>query len=307
MILHTMKLKYFGLILCFVLSYPSLGQDKIDSLKVITYNIWNGFAKGGDDQRRDRFVEWVKQRDPDVLALQELVGFDQEALEQLAKEIGHDHSVILKEKGYPTGITSKAPIQLKEKFLEGMWHGLLHVQTFGIDFLVVHLSPSERVFRMNEAELIIDRISRLSESTQLVVLGDFNAHSPLDSEFDRMFPAILQRTLQSASSDGAQNKNLIDGRIDYAVMSRFLGIPLLDVCELQYVPLESRRTFPAVGAKDSWLFEDDNQQQMRMRIDFILVNQKLASKCVSAIIHNQQENWYISDHYPVESDFIFTQ
>lgn len=283
---------------------PSSAQSDQDSLRVITYNIWNGFENGGDDHRRDRFVKWIKQRDPDVLALQELVGFNQEKLMQLAREIGHDHAVILKEKGYPTGITSKAPIKLKEKLLEGMWHGLLHVRTFGIDFLVVHLSPSERIFRMKEAAIIGDRINNLPDSTRLVVLGDFNAHSPLDSEFDRMYPAALQRMLQSNAYAEAGNKNLLGDRLDYAVMSKFLGIPLMDVCQLEYVPLASRRTFPAVGAKDSWLFEDNNQEKMRVRIDFILVNQAMASKCVSATIHNQPDNWFISDHYPVESDFL---
>ena len=295
---------FLGCVMCFVYWLPTSAQSNIDTLRVITYNIWNGFEKGGDGQRRDRFVKWVKQRDPDVMALQELVGFDQGELVQLAREIGHDHAVILKEGGYPTGITSKAPIQLKEKLVEGMWHGLLHAKTFGIDFLVVHLSPSERIFRMKEATTISDRIHALPDSTRLIVLGDFNAHSPLDSEFDRMFPAFLQRMLQSTSNNGGQNKNLIGDRFDYAVMSKFLGLPLMDVCQLKYIPLESRRTFPAVGTKDSWLFEDNNQEQMRVRIDFIMVNQMMASKCVTAVIHNEHENWFISDHYPVESDFV---
>ena len=39
------------------------------------------------------------------------------------------------------GLTSEFPIHLKEKIFEVMYHGTLHCQTAGIDFLVVDLHP----------------------------------------------------------------------------------------------------------------------------------------------------------------------
>lgn len=71
---------------------------------------------------------WLKEVDADVIGFQELNNFTAEELKVWAKEIGHEYSVLLKEDGYPIGITSKQPIQLKTKMLGGLWHGMLHVK-----------------------------------------------------------------------------------------------------------------------------------------------------------------------------------
>jgi exodeoxyribonuclease-3 len=41
------------------------------------------------------FVKWVKQMDPDVLALQEVTGFTQASLEKLAESYGHSYALLL--------------------------------------------------------------------------------------------------------------------------------------------------------------------------------------------------------------------
>ena len=118
-----------------------LGYTQEASMKLISYNIWNGFDWGKDSIRHQAFLDWATAQNPDVLALQELCGYTPEKLSADAQQWGHPYSVLLKTEGYPVGITSKEPIQLKGKHLEGLWHGMLHVATYGIDFYVVHLSP----------------------------------------------------------------------------------------------------------------------------------------------------------------------
>ena len=87
------------------------------TLKVITYNIWNGFDWGKDVDRKEKLVTWVKAQNPDVMALQELCGYTQEQLLIDAKKWGHNYAQILKTTGYSVGITSKEPIEVKEKII----------------------------------------------------------------------------------------------------------------------------------------------------------------------------------------------
>lgn len=147
------------------------GHEKI---RIISYNIFNGFDWGKDTDRQERFVNWIRQQDPEILALQELCGFTQERLSALAKQWGHPYAVIVKENGYPVGITSKKPIDVKQKMLEHCGHGLLHVKTYGLDVLVTHLNPGNTNQRRQEAETITAYIKEHALDTCLL-MGDMNA------------------------------------------------------------------------------------------------------------------------------------
>ena len=152
------------------------------TLKIISYNIWNGFDWGKDNDRKSKFVSWVNTQAPDIIALQELCGYTQEQLLEDAKKWGHSYAKIVKTTGYPVGITSIKPIEVKEKILEGMHHGALHCETAGIDFVVIHFSPFSYKKRHEEAKIILDKLSKLSkEQNKYIVLGDFNALSPFDA------------------------------------------------------------------------------------------------------------------------------
>ena len=126
-------------------------KPNFEKVQIISYNIFNGFDWGKDTERKERFIDWVKSRDPEVLAMQELCGFTQESLTELAREWGHEYAVIVKEDGYPVGLTSKEPIVVKNKIIENCGHGLLHVETYGLDFLVTHLNSSDTKARHKEA------------------------------------------------------------------------------------------------------------------------------------------------------------
>ena len=61
---------------------------------------------------------------------------------------------ILKEKGFPVGLTANSEITVIEKGLDEMWHAYLHCKVKGMHIFVVHLSPSQHAFRMKEAKLL---------------------------------------------------------------------------------------------------------------------------------------------------------
>ena len=277
------------------------GAQTPENLKVISYNIWNGFDWGKDEERRGKLVEWVKSQNPDVVALQELCGYTESKLLEDAKKWGHEYVVILKEDGYPVGLTSSKPIQLKEKVREGLWHGMLHCRTWGVDFFVVHLSPADRAFRVREAAIITEKVKTASDlNPYYVVLGDFNAHSPFDGDLDKQHPKQLARTRLSDQKN-EKHENLLDGEHDYGVISKFLSLPLIDVCQ-RYVSTPNRFTFPAPALVGVWQTSKEVKEN-KHRLDYILVSPQLAKKSTGAGVHNGSDTGPLADHYPVSASF----
>ena len=300
------KLILFSLTFCFS---SHLLNAQNDTIKVLSYNILNGFDWGKDLERKKNMTTWLKEIDADVIGFQELNDFTDEDLEIWAKELGHDYSVLLKENGYPIGIISKNPIQLETKMMGGLWHGMLHVETYGIDFIVVHLSPHDWKFRRREAEIICDYTEKSifnNPDKKLMILGDFNAHSPYDANFDTKNPIALKRSQISDSlrmvNNGPQAyQTLRDGTIDYSVISRFLSLPLIDVVQ-KHTSDEERNSFPThvVGKELSRL----DFEKYKRRIDYILVSPNLSNSLIGAKVLNQGAPDTLSDHYPVLASFL---
>lgn len=290
-------------LLMLILITANLSAQKDSTLTVMTYNIWNGYDYGKDKERERQAITFIQSQNPDVVALQELVGFTAESLKEFARSYGHEYSVILKEKGYPVGLTSNKPIHLKTKMLAGLWHGMLHARTHNIDFLVVHLSPADVEFRQREARIITQYMKgALGDEENYIVLGDFNAHSPFDASLDEQRPELLKRK-QASDSTNTKRQNLLDNHHDYSVMSQFMGYPLIDVSK-RYVSDENRFSFPAPILVGIWR-EPGEIVPTRVRIDYIMTSRRLARHTTSARIINSGIVDKLSDHYPVVSEFAF--
>ena len=274
------------------------GQSQI---KVMTYNVLTGLDWNQDSTRGSELINWVNKHNPDVLALQEMNGFNPERLAKFAEKWGHSYSAIVKNEGYPVAITSNKPILVKERLLEGLWHGMLHVETHGIDFFVVHLSPADWQYRKKEALIISEKIEAHKDNQdKYIVLGDFNAHSPMDVEFNRKYPYQLER-YRAGDAKNDRHQNLHNGEYDYSVLSVFLSLSLIDVCD-KYVPMKDRTTCPTPLNVPRWLTAEE-MEKTKHRIDFILTSPEMALKCTGAWIFNSKENHYLSDHYPVMAEF----
>ncbi|PHN03779.1 endonuclease/exonuclease/phosphatase family protein [Flavilitoribacter nigricans] len=292
-----------SLLLLFLLTagyWQLQGQEIPSPLRVISYNIWNGFDWGKDSLRHQKFLDWTTFQKPDILALQELCGYTQGRLEQDARSWGHEHALILKEDGYPVGITSRWPIKLIGKYREGMWHGVLHVQTAGMDIFVVHLSPADWQFRKREAGSIAGKLDSLSTDHYLV-LGDFNAHSPMDADLDRDRKALLAK-YKAGDARSEKHQNLRHGYWDYTTLSTFLRQGLTDL-SMPFITPAERYSFPTPALTNIWQTASEIPRN-RERIDFILASPELAKRCVYSRILNGPETAELSDHYPVVADFI---
>ncbi|TXE14485.1 endonuclease/exonuclease/phosphatase family protein [Algoriphagus aquimarinus] len=284
----------------FILGFSLSGfaQDEIKSLKVMTYNIWNGFDWGKDTARNENLIQWVKEQNPDVLAVQELCGYDEEKLRKDAAKWGHPYVQILKEKDYPTALTSKKPIELIEKNVDNFWHGLLHVKTFGIDFFVVHLSPADSDTRLREAKQIKSRIQEL-QSDSYIILGDFNTQSPFDAYWLESKKELKAGML---ARQNEEYSNLRLGEFDYAPMAEFLSIPAIDL-SLGKADLEESFTFPTPALIGLYDQTHETILQSRVRIDYILASPTLAQTCSYVKIFNHGAAEKLSDHFPVMAEF----
>ncbi len=290
-------MKRILLILCCCLCFSAQAQKT--NLKVISYNIWNGFDFGKDIERHDRTIDWLISKAPDVVALQELCGYNQEKLLEDAIKWGHNYAIILKDECHSVGLTSSEPIVLKAKVRDDLWHGMLHCKTFGIDFFVVHLSPKDYDFRVKESTIIKVNVDEL-ESNSYMVLGDFNAQSPFDGDRDFNFPEALSNKVQSDEQNEKYN-TLIDEEFDYSVMSTFLSIPLIDIAQ-KYVSAKDRFTVPTKARREQYR-SDAALEKDRRRIDFIMVSRELAKHCTNAWIFNKEDTSLLSDHYPIMAEF----
>ncbi|WP_167618920.1 endonuclease/exonuclease/phosphatase family protein [Maribellus sediminis] len=295
--------RFVMLLVVLVLPLFVYSQKNEQHLRVMTYNIWNGFEWGKDETRRMNLQHWVDEQQPDVVALQELCDYTPGKLAEDAKSWGHKYSVLLKKTGYSVGLISKYPIEVKEKIIKGMHHGALHCSTNGIDFLVVHLHPGSINRRREEKEILLAKLEEIkTENTKYIVLGDFNANSPFDADLYGPNGDLLTYMRKSNEGNGLDG-NIDNGDLDYSVISSFLSFPLYDVTRKYTSGIQDRGSFPSMVLAP--LNNETHEQLLSRleRIDYILVSPELESKCVNAKVCNGEENWFLSDHYPVIADF----
>lgn len=290
------------LLLLTLFSFNAFGQGKEkQTIKIISYNIWNGFEK--DASRQARFTEWMNRQKPDIVALEELVGIDEKGLSELAASYGHPYVAIVKEEGYPVGLTSRRPIDVVKKQVEGFWHGMLHAQTYGLDVIVTHLSPFEWKYRLKEAKTITQYICD-NHLDACLVMGDLNAYSPFDAE-EVETHTELRKNMLGWDKSHPEYGNMRGEQFDYSVLSQFLSIGFADPVKM-FVPANRRMSYPAATLYE-WQWGDPRLKMLGERLDYILVSPALAPLCVDASVHNGKDLEGISDHYPVSLIFELPQ
>lgn len=252
-----------------------------ETLRYINYNILEGMKldKAADF---DNFVEWVKEQDPDMMALCECNHFTEESLTALAQRYGHPYAVLCKETGYPVGLTSKYPIELRNRLLEDvpLWHGALHLRIKEINIVVLHLYPfgtypngqgaagTGDTYRNTEIECILDSTIRRYPAEPLWIMsGDFNSYSPKDAD---------------AMPAGSY----------FATHSIVLGSGYRDA--LRDYHTRFYHTVPTVYSGDGGT---------QRRIDYIYASQSVLREIVSSRVIYDQFTDNHSDHYPVMIEF----
>jgi len=260
--------------------------------RVVTWNVLRGFL---DRTQTEPARAWLRAQSPDVVALQEVNGFTASKLAAVSAGWGHPHAVMAKEHGYPVALTSRTPIEVVERRLEGMHHGYLHARTAGLDIVVVHLHPGSWEFRRREVAVLAPKIRRLvDEGRAVVVLGDFNAHHPLDcAHLDAQAPLLARR---------AEGRNLIGERtFDYGVLARFAAAGVVDAAYHALGEAAARSgTFPTRLLQHA---RDEAQQAGFLeRIDFVLLSPDALARLGHVDMPRGAPLDEVSDHYPVVVD-----
>ena len=271
------------------------------SLNVLNYNVFKGFRGGSSFEKA---VAWINAVEPDILALQELVGWNEQRLQTTAARWGHKYAVTLKQGGYNVGLTSNKPIQVIERRLKGFWHGCLHCRTHGVDVIVTHLWPGSIAGQVREAAFIRDRVAKLhKEGRQVILMGDFNAHSAADKAMlDRQEPLIKHRSSGKKPSPFIKN-----GKFIYDVMDTIMQAPLEDMVRKTFDKAHPNATYGELlqlGSFPTLVLNHSNtvetQRGLLERIDFILTTPELSRFCKEAkVFRTPAVLEEISDHYPV--------
>lgn len=261
------------------------------NFRIITHNVWYGFTKV--PERKKSWIAWMKELYPDVVSLQELNGYTPEKLAEDAQSYGHIYSVLLKEEGFSTGITSLHPIEDIERTVEGFHHGLLRVRIEQIYFYVIHLHPSNWETRKREINHILKNIEGLPADSKVILAGDFNTFSPLDSIYylhGRLEPFFNERDLLY------REKNLNKGELDYSVIQELLDFGFIDLeASLRNSSYRFPGSFPT-------LVEKEGEHGDQRRLDYIFSSENLANRVTKAEIITSETALSLSDHLPVIVD-----
>ena len=257
------------------------GCTAAEPVRVLSWNVLVGFQtyqQEGDPwpegtTRQQLAFAFLEEVQADIIGWQELNGWTPEGLRQATTPLGLTHGVLLKERSYDLGLSSRWPIEVVQRHLQGMHHGLLHARTNGIDVFVVHFSPSRHEHRLQEIVQVMERVEPLLKAKRpVLVMGDFNAATGQD---DALF-----------GDTGMDWWN----RWKYPVDED--GRPVTDVLQ---------RALDG-GLVDLWVQQrpaDTPQFQARPRIDFILASPGLAAQCLDAQWFDTPRHHVMSDHPPV--------
>ena len=279
---NQLKMMKRTLILFAALFFSSSLVLAQNDMRVLSYNILEGM-KLDTTKGKQQFVQWVKDQDPDIFAIQETNKFTAESLAALAKSYGHDYSVLVKEKGYPTALTSRFPITDVQKINDGITHGYITAKVNGYNIVVLHLNPHHYDIRRKEMAAILAKIKENKATKKLIVMGDFNSNSPLDKA--NYADGQLVKRLKEAKLKYAFHNNLVNGEeIDFEVQGSILDFGLVDIIKhlADSDPINAKEINPA-----------------KHRIDYIYVSKDLKSKVVRGKFIRDEFTKKFSDHLPI--------
>ncbi|NND05275.1 MAG: hypothetical protein HKN87_02755 [Saprospiraceae bacterium] len=257
-------------------------------MRVITYNVWYGFTKV--PERKSIWLQWMQDQAPDVVSLQELNGYTPDRLQADAATWEHPYTALLKEDGFPTGITSRYPIEELKRFRDGFHHGAIRARIQGIYFYVIHLHPSNWQVRHHEIDALLKDMSGLKQDAKIILAGDFNTLSHADSAFyrhGRLEPFFAARDKAYAEH------NLNAGKLDYQVTHKVSAAHLIDSEHyLRKADYRFTGTFPTQ-------IEKEGEHGDQRRLDYIYISKNLKDKLTKAVIISDHTTQRLSDHLPV--------
>lgn len=281
------RLKHILILIPLLYSLEGVGQEKI---KILSYNVLYGLQK--DSTNIERYKTLVRDLDPDIVATQEMNGWTQKTLEELAKSYGHPYALQSKEDGFPVSLTAKTPLVNFKKVTENMWHAYIYAKVKGIHIFVIHFSPFSFQKRLEEVENILAQAQALPQHEPILIMGDFNSFDESDNPH---YGENVLAAMKVQEEKQARVRNLNQGQIDYSVLGKLKEAGFKDTYKL----LNQEFTGSVPTYKSGQGEIKDSNAGTPKRIDFLWCNPAAAPLVTKSIVLKNELSHIISDHYPV--------
>ncbi|MFC3505368.1 endonuclease/exonuclease/phosphatase family protein [Micromonospora krabiensis] len=258
-------------------------------LRVMTWNIRTGGRDRGGADRRAAVAEVVAAQQPDVLALQELRGFDERVLADFSAPLGLRPHLARSCLGQPVAVLVRPPLRtlragpLRRPFHHAAARVVLATDAGPLTVLGTHLNPYSGGWRRVEVDWLARAVRRAPGPLTLLG-GDLNSLDPgtdHSARLDGLPPAYRRRHQRR------------DGRtVDTRAVAVLLDAGLVDLHRAANGPDEGL-TVPTRhgGAEFSG-----------MRLDYLLGTPALAERLLGCRVVRGGTAEFASDHYPLVAD-----
>lgn len=293
----------FIILFCSIAAVQLYAQKK--TLKLISYNVYWGMRQDSTENK-SKFAEWIRQQDPDILALQEMNGFTADTYEfapkganpnnlrKLAESYGHPYVVIVREPSadgsvsFPVAITSKYPIVNVLRVLDNNIHGFIEAEIEGFHFMVTHFHPFSSEKRGYEIDQILATMKSKPADAKWLFMGDLNSVSPLDKS--AYANNRVRDFIREDRKKRPHNLNLgKDDELDYTIQQRILDAGYIDAFKHFHPQFEA--------SAPTKLFYD--QAKDPLRYDYLYVSGNMKKDIIKCNLIKDSFTDYYSDHYPV--------
>ncbi|WP_422739053.1 endonuclease/exonuclease/phosphatase family protein [Micromonospora sp. WMMD729] len=259
-------------------------------LRVMTWNIRTGGRDGDSIDRLDRVVQVVDRQSPDVLALQELRGFDQARLTAaVADRVGMTAHLARSCFGQPVAVLVRPPYRvlaagpLRRPFHHAAARVVVSTPAGPLTVLGTHLWPYSGGRRRMEVDWLVAALRRAPGPLTLLA-GDLNSLDPTVDHTARLagLPALYRR----------RHLRRRGGAVDTRAIARLLDAGLVDLW-----PSANVGAPEAAGLTVPTRF--GGAEFAGMRLDYLLGSHAVAERVRDCRVIRDATTDTASDHYPL--------
>ncbi|KAB1946234.1 endonuclease/exonuclease/phosphatase family protein [Micromonospora sp. ALFpr18c] len=266
-------------------------------LRVMTWNIRTGGRDRGGSERLDQVVEVVAEQAPDVLALQELRGFDRGGLmAEVAGRVGMSPHLARSCFGQPVAVLVRPPYQvieagsLRRPFHHAAARVVVDTSDGPLTVLGTHLYPYSGGRRRMEVDWLAAAVRRAPGALTLVA-GDLNSLDPTVDHTERLagLPTLYRR----------RHLRRAGGGVDTRAIARLLAAGLVDLW-----PSSNSGAPEADGLTVPTRF--GGAEFAGMRLDYLLATPAVAQRVRDCRVIRGGAADTASDHYPLLTELDLT-
>ncbi|WP_420330358.1 endonuclease/exonuclease/phosphatase family protein [Micromonospora endolithica] len=279
----------------------------------MTWNIRTGGRDADGADRSERIVRVVAAQRPDLLAVQELRGFDRgDRLAEFAGRVGMRPHLARSWFGQPVAVLVRAPLRVLAagRVRRPFHHAAVRVRVATsagpLTVLGTHLNPYSGGLRRTEADWLAAAVRRGRDRLTLVG-GDLNTLEPAVDHTDRLAAVPMLYRRRHLRRDGRT--------VDTRAVARLLDAGLVDLWTARGET--AAREHPAARGGDSSVASagggppaegltvptrHGGAEFAGMRLDYLLGTPDLAVRLRDCRVVRGGDADHASDHYPVVAD-----